>query len=161
MRLGWPARVVVIAYLTGLSLLVAWLVLVLGHSRGYLCAAALVALIGCLPFVRAGRYLLYGLGAAACLATLAIGLWPTDPGGAFCGSVFNRTSDKAEPILLAEEGFDPASYLAACEERRSRNTVLVGLGGIVTVALVGSSIGLSGTSSNRRGLRRRPQEASA
>ena len=58
MRLGWPARVVVIAYLTGLSLLVAWLVLVLGHSRGYLCAAALVALIGCLPFVRAGRYLL-------------------------------------------------------------------------------------------------------
>jgi hypothetical protein len=78
-----------------------------------------------------------------------------------CGSVFHPTSDNAEPGLLAEEGFDPASYLGACEEGRSRNTVLVGLSGVVTVALVGSSIGLPGASANRRGLRPRPQEASA
>ena len=129
-------------------LLVGWLVLGLGHGRGYFCAGVVVALTACLVLVRPGRHWLYGAGVAMGLATLALALWPTDPPGwgGLCGSVLHPHTDRdVIGMLAAEDGFDPTSYVRACDDERARNMRLVALGGSLTVVLVGASIVPSGT----------------
>lgn len=140
-------RVLLVGYVGGMGLLAAWLMLA-GHARGYLGGVALVAVAAVLPLVRTGRHVVYGLGVVACMATLLLGLWPPDGGAGYCGSAFYRHD--ANPSVLAEDGFDPESFLAACDERRHRNTVLVGLGGVTTLAPIGYSIGPANSSSSRR-----------
>lgn len=134
-----------------MALLVGWLVLGLGHARGYFCAGVGVALTACLVLVRPGRHWLYGVGVVMCLATLALALWPTDPpgGGGLCGSVLHPHTDRdVIGMLAAEDGFEPTSYVQACDDERARNIRLVALGGLLTVVLVSASIVPGGT---RRG----------
>ena len=107
-----------------MALLVGWLVLGLGHARGYFCAGVGVALTACLVLVRPGRHWLYGVGVVMCLATLALALWPTDPpgGGGLCGSVLHPHTDRdVIGMLAAEDGFEPTSYVQACDDERARN----------------------------------------
>jgi hypothetical protein len=139
-----------------MALLAWWFVFQLGHGRGYFSAGVMVALTACLALVRPRRHWLYGIGAVMCLSTLALALWPTDPprGSGLCGSqLYPHTDRDVIGMLAAEDGFDPTSYVQACDDERARNVRLVALGGLLTAVVVGGSIVPRGT---RRGSDDRP-----
>lgn len=127
-------RLVVIGFLVGIAGLAVWLVLQ-GRAPAYFCAAVLVCMALALRAVQPGRHGLYAAGVAVGVATLVVAVWPTDPGGGYCGSVLNPGQARE----AYDSGGDAYSYFKACDRRASVQGMITVAGSAAAGVLLGLS----------------------
>lgn len=127
-------RAATAAYVLVMALLAVWLLLFDGPGPT-VCAAVIVALTTALAATAPGRRWLYAVSVVLAVATMVVGLWPTDSGG-YCGSVLLP----GQGVEAYDSGGSAHRYFDACDDRAAVHGVLVMLGGAGSGLLLGASL---------------------